>query len=177
MRSLFYLGWILLITAFVSAAAEQVVRLYPGAPSMLTPAYDLWYTLWPGSLTITQIRVERISPTLWDPVITSLLSFPAWFLLGLPGLLLAWFCRPGRVLTPSEQEEHRKHAEALFLYDELAKESKAEGHATGPDDMSPDHDGHDALDEAERAPVPSDDELIEAIIAERENSNEPPKLT
>jgi len=175
MRTLFYVGWILLIGAFVSAAAEQVVRLYPGQTPMLVPAYDLWYTLWPGGLTITQIRIERIAPGLWDPVITSILSLPTWFLLGLPGLVLAWRCRANRILTPSELEVHRKHVESLFLYDELAKEAKTQGHATGPDDMLPDHDGHDALDEAERTPIPSDDELIEAIIAARNDGDDPPK--
>jgi len=177
MRILFYLGWVLLIGGFVSAAAEQVVRLYPGASTMLTPAYDLWYTLWPGGLTIAQIRIERIAPMLWDPLLTTVLAFPAWFLLGMPGVTLAWFCRPNRVLTPSEQEDHRKHVESLFLYDELAKKAKAEGHASGPDDMLPDHDGHDALDEAERASIPTDEELIEAILAARNNPPEPPKLT
>jgi len=175
MRLLFYFGWVLLIGAFVAAAAEQLVRLYPGAGSpILTPAYDLWYTIWPGGLTIAQIRVERLSAFLWDPLITTILAFPAWFLLGLPGVALAWLNRPNRVLSPSEQEDHRKYAETLFLYEELAKQAKAEGHAAGPDDMAPDHTGHDALDEAERMPIPTDDEIIEAVLAARRNG-EPPK--
>ncbi len=176
MRTLFYFGWVLLIGAFVAAAAEQVVRLYPGGSAMITPAYDLWYTIWPGGLTVAQIKVERVSGFLWDPLITTILAFPAWFLLGLPGMLLAWFCRPSRVLSEREREDHRKYVETLFLYDELAKEAKAEGHATGPDDMSPDHDGHDTLDEADRTPIPTDEEIIEAVIAARTNASDPPKL-
>jgi len=164
MRTLFYLGWVLVICAFVAAAAEQLVRVYPGGAAILTPAYDLWYTLWPGGLTVTQIKVERLSPWLWDPAIKTVLAVPAWFLIGAPGVVLAWFCRPGRVMTRSERVDYQKHAESLFLYDELAKEAKAEGYAVGPDDMSPDHGGHDTLDAADLEPVPTDDELREEIM-------------
>jgi len=174
MRILFYIGWALLICAFVAAAAEQLVRLYPGGSTLVTPAYDLWYTVAPHSLTITQIRIERFWPQLWDPVIVFILVFPAWFLLGVPGVFLAWRCRPGRFMTPREREDFRKYVESLFLYDKLAKEAKAAGHASGPDDMSPDHSGHQALDDAEQSAVDSDDELIEAIIADRRATNERP---
>ncbi len=176
MRIAFYLGWVLLICAFIAAAAEQVVRLYPGASAMLTPAYDLWYTLSPGSLTVIQIRIERVALFLWDPLLTTVLAFPAWLLFGMPGVVLTWNCRPGRLMTAEQREEYRKYVETLFLYDELAKESKAQGHATGYDDMSPDHGGHDALDAAERAAALSDDDLIELVIAARKNNDAAPKL-
>jgi hypothetical protein len=176
MRFLFYTGWVLLICAFIAAAAEQVVRLYPGASAIMTPAYDLWYTLAPKNQTIVQIRIERIAYFLWDPVLKSVLALPAWLLLGLPGVLLAWYCRPGRVMTAEQREDYNKYVEGLFLYDTLAKEAKAEGHATGHDDMAPDHYGHDALEAADRANAEPDDELIETVLTARRDDGDPPKL-
>jgi len=150
MLFLFYLGWLLMVLALVSTAAETFVRTTPGGSIFVTPAYELWYAIWPGGLTITQIRVERLAPELWDPVITSVLALPAWLLLGLPGVVLAWTCRPGRKMTPTEQDEHRKHVDSLFLYDALAREAKRDGMDDGPDDMEPDHGGHEAIEAAER---------------------------
>jgi hypothetical protein len=179
MRVLFYLGWILLAAAFLSAAAEMIVRLYPSEISVLTSAYDLWYTIWPGGLTLTQIRIERVSPMLWDPVLITVLTLPAWVLFGLPGLLITWYCRPGRVMTPSELQEHREHIEALMLYDELTEESKRAGYTDDSDDLMPDHEGFEvfqALDETpDRGVMQSDEEIFEAILAAHKSASEPPK--
>lgn len=160
---LFYLGWVLLLAAFSAAAAESTVRPQPGIGGIITSAHDLWYTLWPGSLVVTQIRIEKIMPFLWDPVMATVLAFPAWVLLGVPGLALAWFYRPSQFLTATEREEFRKHQDSLLLYDELEKDASTWNEDDGFDDRSPDHDGHDALDEIERFPVPTDDELLLSI--------------
>lgn len=164
MIALFYLGWLLLVLAFAAASAEAVTT----GPGIFMSAHDLWYAISARSFTLTQIRIERISPVLWDPVLTSLMAVPAWFLFGLPGTLMAWFFRPGRKLSPQEEEDHRKHAESLFLYDELAEEARREGYGDG-DDMSPDHSGHDAMDALEEEPVPTDDDMdrdIEIAISD-----------
>ncbi len=156
---LFYLGWVLLVVAFAAASIESVIS----GPGLFMSAHDLWYALSARSFTISQIRIERLSPVLWDPVLVTILSVPAWSLCGVPGALLAWFCRPGRVLSPEEEEDHRKHADGLFLFDELAKEAKREGYDDEGDDMSPDHSGHDAYDAMEDEPVPTDEEMEREI--------------
>jgi len=177
MRIVFYLGCILIISAFFSASAELIVRLYADDPAIITPAYDLLYTLWPGALTVMQIRVERIALFLWDPVLTTILAFPAWFLLGVPGITLAWLNRPGRILSPLEQEEHRKQIESLYLFDELAKDAKRQGYSTGNEDPNPDYDALDALKIANQDIALSDEELFEAIVKAHKNRPEPPKET
>jgi len=183
MRAAFYLGWILIIAALISAVAEQTVRLYPGGMTIITPAYDLWYTIWPGSLTVIQIRIERIAPFLWDPLLTFILAFPAWFLLGLPGVTLAWRNRSGRIMSAREEEEHRKHVEALLLYDELTKDAKLRKHAAELGDTTPAHDNYAALEFVDHGRaltdeelIPTDEEVIEAMIEARKNSSEPPNL-
>ena len=173
---LFYLGWALLIAAFAAAASEPLVRATPGSGITLASAYDLWYTLAPGSLVVTQIRLENLAPFLWDPLVVSVLAVPAWVLLGVPGIALAWYFRPNRALTRRERDEFHKHQESLFLFDELEKAAEPRSEAGGFDDNAPDHGGHDALEEAERLPPPTDEELLEEIEAE-ETADQPPLRT
>ena len=54
---------------------------------------------------VTQIQVKKISPALWDPLLVSLLSLPAWFLFGAPGGTLVWYCRPNKEMTAEGLEE------------------------------------------------------------------------
>ena len=159
MIGLFYLGWLFMVLAFAAASAEAVIS----GPGLFVSAHDLWYAMSAKSFTITQIRIERLSPVLWNPGLTTLLAVPAWFVFGVPGVLLSWFCRPGRRLSADEEEDHRKHAESLFLYDELVEEAKRDGYADEDDDMSPDHSGHDAMDAMEDIPVPTDEEMDREI--------------
>ncbi len=159
---LFYFGWLLLVLAFIAGAAESVVRQGPGS-GILVPAYDLWYTIWPGGLVITQIRIEKFAPLLWDPVLVSVLAIPAWALLAGPGSALAWYLRPNRILTRDQIEDMRKHEESLMLYDELARAALAEGADINDDDMAPDHSGHDALDAAAEYGYHNNDDLLAAI--------------
>lgn len=161
MIGLFYFGWLFLVLAFAAASAETVMS----GPGLFMSAHDLWYALSAKHFTISQIRIERISLTLWNPVVTTLLAPPAWLLFAIPGVALSWYHRPGRRLTPAEEEDHRKHVENLFLYDELAEEAKRTGYADAGegDDMSPDHTGHDTLDAMEEEPVPTDEEMEKEI--------------
>ena len=146
-RVAFYLGWLLLLAAFVAGAAEGLVRSDPGRGPALVSTHDLWYWLWPGNRVVTQIKVERLSPALWSNVIRPLLELPAWALAGVPGALLAWFCRPIRRLTADEEQDMRDRADSMFLYDALAEQAMEEGYGEG-DDMAPDHDEHLFMDDA-----------------------------
>jgi len=140
MRLFFYLGISLLGLAFAAAAAETVSHAVPGGGrGVIVAAHDLWYTMWPKSLLITEIRVTRMAPWLWDPVLVTLLKLPAWAIFGVPGGVLAWFTRPNRGTT--DPDEIDEVLESFDLYDELTREAKkinAPGDEHGPRDILPD---------------------------------------
>ena len=97
MRVFYYLGFMLLMLAFASGAAEVVPRTFTrGEGGGFVSAYDLLYAAWPGKLVVAQIHVEKLSSALWDPILTGLLAMLVWLLLGLPGGALAW-------VLPAEQ--------------------------------------------------------------------------
>jgi len=146
MRILFFLGWVLVILGFAAAAAESIPRALPGKGGVFISAFDLWYAAKPGSLVVTQIRAENISPLLWDPLLISLLALPAWFLFAAPGVLLTWYCRPHRKMTEAQREDLIKQEEQFNLFDQLAREAKEAGYTDGEDDQLPDHSGHDLVD-------------------------------
>jgi len=164
MRGSFYIGWILMLGAFASAAAETGARAIPGGSGWLMSAADLWRALFPGSFFLTELRLREIAPTLWDPVLLGLLALPAWAILGIPGLILAWTCRPGRKMSPAAEEELRQHEASLFLYDELAREARKWARETGDnpneDDRLPSHEQQDLLD---RDPDDDEDDFEDLI--------------
>ncbi len=52
-------------------------------------AGELWFRLDAGSLNLSQAVVQRyVHPWLWEPAIVTLLRWPAWALLGAPGVVL-----------------------------------------------------------------------------------------
>lgn len=158
MRVLFYLGWMLLVLAFAAASSETLARVLPGHWGMFISAYDLWYAIWPGNLVVTQIRVEKfLHPWIWDPVMVTVLAPPAWALFGVPGLALAWLCRPGRKMTEQQLEEFMRHEESLLLFDKLARDAKEAGFDEHEDDRMPDHTRDDYEDtEGIMTPLPDD---------------------
>lgn len=141
----FYAGWGLLALAFAAGAAEAAVRAEPGANMVFISARQLWYSLAPADFVIAQIHVERLSPVLWDPVALSLLAFPAWALLGLPGAALTWSLRPRRELSDEERADLEDREATLFLYDELARDAHDQGYRDG-DDMAPSHEQYNPLE-------------------------------
>ena len=173
----YYMGWALLMTAFASAAAEVLVPSITGGTQMIISAHDLWYTLWPGGLVVAQIKVEGLSPMLWNSVILSTLVLPAWALLGVPSCTMIGIFRPKRPTDWRDLEEARKHEEQLLLYDELAHDARSQGMDRVGDDMRPDHSGHDALRDLEkenRLGPPPEDEFDQFI---RDAGDEPkPKI-
>ena len=159
MRVFFYLGLVFLVLAFAAAAAETIPRMLPGDYGFFISAYDLWYAAWPGSLVVTQIQVERLSPALWDPVLVGLLALPGWFLFGLGGVFLIWYFRPHKEISQAEREDLKKQEESLLLYEHLAREAEEAGYTEG-DDQAPSHEGHDLIDsEGGLNPLPEDIEL------------------
>ena len=64
-------------------------------------AGEVWFTLHSDSLNGTQALVQRyLWPPLWDPGIQTVLLWPAWLVVGAPGLLLSFLTwRPRRRRT------------------------------------------------------------------------------
>lgn len=159
----FYLGWALLVCAFAAAAAESLVYSLPHDNSWLVSAYDLWFTFRPGSLVVTQIQIEKISPLLWDPLIVTVLAPPAWASLGVIGISLAWGCWPGRKMTETQQEELHRLEEAMFLYDKLGRDASDNGYAADGDDMSPSLADYQAMEKMSEDEALSDERLLAEI--------------
>ncbi len=135
----------MLVAAFVSGAAEVLVKPLRGSGQFFIGALDLWYTIWPGSLLVLQIKLENISPALWDPWALAVLSLPAWALLGTPGFVCIIVFRPRKKSSWRQQEEARKDEEQLMLYDELTREAHAQGLASDGDGAQPEYSAYDAL--------------------------------
>ena len=117
------IGWILLVAAFLSAAAEMSARVVAGSGGIITAAADVWQTLSPDTWAAFQAWAEGALPlALWNPVLLGLETLPGWLVLGLPGGLLAWFGRPHREPLDKAYEEQ------LFLYEELSKQALKDGY-------------------------------------------------
>lgn len=161
MRGLFLLGWSLLLLAFAAAAAETIARTGPGGGGVIMSAAELWRALWPGAYMISEVRLSALTPWLWDPAISTFLAVPAWALLGFPGAVLAIICRPGRDLSPTEEEEMQEHEASLFLYDDLAREARVWAREEG-DDMKDDDrlPNQDVIDLFEKDPDDDPDNVV-----------------
>ena len=82
------LGWVLVILALAAFAYELHASIQAGGYRMIE-AGALWFGLDVGSLNLAQAIVQRfIHPYLWDPVVAGMLQWPAWSLLGGPGVAL-----------------------------------------------------------------------------------------
>ena len=81
-------GWILVCLALAAFGYEVLVAAASGTWRMIA-AGELWYALDRGSLNIAQAITQRyLHPVLWDPILQSALTWPAWSLLGAPGVTL-----------------------------------------------------------------------------------------
>ena len=82
------LGLVLLAGALLAAAWQfqlwaQTGRFIPLALG------QMWFNIDPPSLNLLQAVIERyVWPPLWDPVVLTVLRWPAWAVLGLPALIL-----------------------------------------------------------------------------------------
>ena len=142
MRFFFYFGLILVGCSFMLAAAETAWHSMPGSVhGFIVQAHDLWYTLWPASLIIFEIRVERLfGAWAWDPVMLTFLKLPAWLIFGAPGVVLLISFRPNQ--DPKSIEEIAMALESLELYDHLTKlalEENPPGEEHGPHDILPEN--------------------------------------
>jgi hypothetical protein len=99
-------GWVLVCLA-VAVLGYEVLLARAGGTWRMIAAGELWYALDPDSLNFAQAITQRyLHPALWDPVLQSVLTWPAWSLLGGPGIaLVVALC--GRRSHDEHQEEAR----------------------------------------------------------------------
>ena len=90
-------GASLLPAAALAVGAEAVRSLEAGNWEILALGY-LWYTIHVDSLSQLQAGIQRyLFPELWDPIIATVLLWPAWVVFGgLGAILLALFRRRPR---------------------------------------------------------------------------------
>jgi len=87
------IGWSLLIMAAIVVAVD-LIGWYVNGSFELMAAGVLWFRISPNSIELAQPAIQRhIAAWLWDPVILTVLLWPAELVLAVPGLLLAWSCR------------------------------------------------------------------------------------
>ena len=83
-------GVLFLILAATALAFELMAFSQTGSYRMV-PTGEFWFMIHVGSLNLVQAITQRyIHPALWDPIIAGLLQWPAWSLLGGPGIVLAY---------------------------------------------------------------------------------------
>ncbi len=96
------LGWIFLIAALAVLARDVLASIDAGSLSLIA-AGELWFTLHQTSLQVAEPAIARhipvIGPWLWHPVISTMLTWPALFVFGVPGILLSWLFRTRRRKT------------------------------------------------------------------------------
>lgn len=85
------IGGVLLLAGLAALGWDlwQWSQMAAGGGLHLSAAGELWYRLHPGSLNLTQAVVQRyLAPELWDPVLLTVLLWPAALVLAVPGLVL-----------------------------------------------------------------------------------------
>ncbi len=87
-------GWLLLIAALVLLGLD-LLDFYRMKSFEPMAAGQVWFRIDVGSLNLAQAVVQRyLHPAVWDPAIAWVLTQPAFAVVGLPGLLLAWLGWP-----------------------------------------------------------------------------------
>jgi len=88
-----FFGWLITAGALMAAGVEILASLEAAAYQGLAIGY-LWFKIDTGSLNLSQAIVQRyIHPSVWDPVIVTILTWPAWITLGVLGPALALIFR------------------------------------------------------------------------------------
>jgi hypothetical protein len=104
------LGWVVgcvLVCLALAALGYEVLLAATSGSWRMIAAGELWYALDRGSLNLAQAITQRyLHPALWDPLVQSLLTWPAWSLLGAPGVALV-VALSGRRSRDEHQEEAR----------------------------------------------------------------------
>jgi hypothetical protein len=83
------------LLGFLALAGGFIALVYDGTKSIagtslvFTPLGQMWNNIHANSLLLLQPAIERhVAPWLWDPVVLSILTAPAWLVLGILGAIL-----------------------------------------------------------------------------------------
>ena len=94
------IGWLLVLAGLAILGRDILGWISTGEFALVT-AGELWFTLHNGSLNLLQAVTQRyIFPALWDPVFVTVLLWPAFLVIGVPGLVLSWVFRRRPRLRP-----------------------------------------------------------------------------
>ena len=89
MRLVLRIVGLLFAAAGVMLAGIEMARSFQTGKWVKIPLGKLWYDLSPGSLRLIQSLVQRyLAPQVWEPGIVTVLTWPAWAVLGGLGALL-----------------------------------------------------------------------------------------
>ena len=87
------IGWVLVVAGIAILARDLFGWINEGT-FVLVAAGELWFNLHDGSLNLIQAVTQRyIFPQLWDPIAVTVLLWPAFLVVGVPGLILIWLFR------------------------------------------------------------------------------------
>ena len=92
-RVLLRLSARLLLLAAVVALVYDGTRTLAGAGLVITSLGEHWQSLAPQSLDALRSLINRLYPLAWEGGATRLLRLPAWLVIGVLGMLLAWIGR------------------------------------------------------------------------------------
>ena len=109
------LGFVFLALALLSSFGEIAVQvMYPGRGSILSLA-EVWRALSPSHY---HAFIEANN----GPLLTLALSIPGWALFGVPAFGLVF------VFRNRHEDMDEDHENAMYLFDELAKQAKEAGY-------------------------------------------------
>ena len=83
-----FVGFVILAVGFIALIYDGTKSIAGGA-MVFTPLGQHWNNFHSTSLQLLQPAIERhVAVWLWDPVVLSILTTPAWLVLGILGAIL-----------------------------------------------------------------------------------------
>ena len=86
------IGWLLILAA-IAVVGGDISGWFDTGTYRMRAAGEIWFRFDVDSLNAAQAGIQRyLLPELWDPVIVTVLTWPGWAVLGVPGIVLLWLC-------------------------------------------------------------------------------------
>ena len=83
-----FVGFVILAGGFIALIYDGTKSI-AGGSLVFTPLGQIWNNVHSTSLQLLQPAIERhVSPFLWDPVVLSILTTPAWIVFAIIGAIL-----------------------------------------------------------------------------------------
>ena len=83
-----FVGFLILAGGFIALVYDGTKSI-AGSALVYTPLGQIWNNVHSSSLQLLQPAIERhLSQWLWDPVVLSILTAPAWLVFGIIGAVL-----------------------------------------------------------------------------------------